>query len=91
MITSWHCNYSVPLSFAGIAPAVSEPFAYSVGDCIVTGTSTEAAPVVATTTPRGYDGLNISESLFLYMVLIFFVALTAWPRLSINRKINDNS
>lgn len=84
MITSWHCNYSVPLSFANIAPAVSEPFAYSEADCTVTGTSSPATTIAATSTACGlssstpcYSISHDSGDILFALAMIFLVLIPA--------------
>ena len=83
MITSIHCNYSVPLSFAGVAPAVSEPFAFSQSDCTTTATTSEQ---LSTTTIQGYNGPNEAEFLIMFAILLFIFSIQTWPRFSVLNK-----
>ena len=86
MITSFHCNYTYQ-QVAGTLDSYPTPLA---ADCVVTGSTTPAtsSPVVVN---GGYDGLNRSESLLLFMVLIFFVSLASWSRFSIVKKYDTHS
>lgn len=77
MIQSWHCDYTYQ-TIEGEIDSYPTPLA---SDCFVTASS---SPETSTST-GAYDGLNKSESLFLFAVLIFFVSLASWKRLSIVR------
>lgn len=81
------CNFSVPLSSAGIAPAISEPFAYSVMTC-------DAPTYTAITEPTGTRTFDFSNSVtsgdmlvagFLSMMLILTIAWSIY-QLTFRRK-----
>lgn len=69
--TAWHCDYVGDVTPTGMDCAVTATSTSEDGGYIPTGD--------ATTTDGQYNGANFHEWLFVGCVILFFVALRAWP------------